>query len=163
MKHRSVLLALGLTACAPGPSAEHAAELVHFASRYAAAWGSQDAASVAAHYAEDASLTINGGAPAVGRPAITAAAQGFMTAFPDMVVTMDSLGTRGDDVTFYWTLTGTNTGPEGSGQPVRISGREEWTLGEDGLIERSLGHFDEAEYRRQLAVPETPGGTLTGT
>ena len=34
---------------------------------------------------------------------------------------------------------------------VRISGFEEWTIGGDGLILKSLGHFDEAEYHRQLA------------
>ena len=62
-----------------------------FAIRYTAAWCSQNAASVAAHFAERGSLTINGGEPAVGRAAITAAAQGFMTAFPDMVVKMDRL------------------------------------------------------------------------
>jgi hypothetical protein len=48
------------------------------------------------------------------------------------------------------TLTGTNTGPGGTGKAVRISGYEEWTLGADGLIATSLGHFDEAEYQRQL-------------
>jgi hypothetical protein len=25
-----------------------------------------------------------------------------------------------------------------------------WTIGADGLILKSLGHFDEAEYQRQL-------------
>ena len=31
-----------------------------------------------------------------------------------------------------------------------FSGYEEWTIGEDGLVARSLGHFDENEYRHQL-------------
>lgn len=35
------------------------------------------------------------------------AAQGFMTAFPDMVVTMDSLGVQGNHAVYRWTLTGT--------------------------------------------------------
>jgi hypothetical protein len=47
-------------------------------------------------------------------------------------------------------LTGTNTGPGGTGRAVRISGYEEWTFEEDGLIAASKGYFDEAEYRRQL-------------
>jgi hypothetical protein len=34
---------------------------------------------------------------------------------------------------------------------VRISGFEEWTIGDDGLIAASLGHYDQAEYDRQLA------------
>ena len=127
------------------------AGLRRFAERYTAAWCSQKAASVAAFFAPSGSLRINEGAPSVGRPAITRAAQSFMTAFPDMVVTMDGLSVDGKRAVYRWTLTGRNTGPGGSGRSVRISGYEEWTIGEDGLIARSEGHFDEAEYERQLA------------
>lgn len=121
-----------------------------FATRYTAAWCSQDAASVAAFYAEDGSLKINDGAPAVGRTAITASAQGFMTAFPDMVVTMDGVSLDGNHTVYRWTLTGTNTGPGGTGQSVRISGHERWSLGADGLIAESSGYFDVDDYQRQL-------------
>lgn len=128
------------------------ARLPEFGARYTAAWCSQNAASVAAFFAERASLKINDGAPAVGRTRITAAAQGFMTAFPDMVVTMDGLSIEGDHAIYRWTLTGTNTGPGGTGRAVRVSGHEEWTMGADGLIAESQGHFDETEYNRQLKV-----------
>lgn len=127
-----------------------AVKLKEFGTRYTAAWCSQRAASVAAFFSERGSLTINGGAPAVGRAAITAAAQGFMTAFPDMVVKMDSVSLEGGRALYRWTLTGTNTGPGGTGRAVGISGHEEWTFGADGLIAESQGHFDEAEYNRQL-------------
>jgi hypothetical protein len=105
---------------------------------------------VAEFFAEDGSLTINRGAPAIGRAAISAAAEGFMTAFPDLVVLMNALTVSGPSVYYHWTLTGTNSGPGGTGRPVRISGCEEWTFGRDGLIARSAGHFDEAAYRAQL-------------
>jgi steroid delta-isomerase-like uncharacterized protein len=126
-----------------------------FAARYTAAWCSQNAASVASFFAEDGSLTINDGEPSVGRAAITAAAQAFMTAFPDMIVTMDDVIADGSDAVYRWTLTGTNNGPGGTGRAVRISGYEEWTIGADGLILKSLGHFDEADYRRQLQGADT--------
>ncbi|MGE3887784.1 MAG: SgcJ/EcaC family oxidoreductase [Vicinamibacterales bacterium] len=126
------------------------ATLQDLGTRYTAAWCSQDAASVAAFYAEDGSLTINEGVPSVGRAAITASAQGFMTAFPDMIVTMDEVSVDGDHAIYRWTLTGTNTGPGGTGKPVCISGREVWTIGADGLIHESQGQFDAAEYHRQL-------------
>ena len=135
----------------------NADELIDFARRYTAAWCSQDAASVAAFFAEDGSLTINDGEPALGRQAITADAQGFMSAFPDMIVAMDELVVDGDRVVYHWTLTGTNTGPGGTGNPVRISGYEEWAMSADGLIAKSLGHFDAAEYQRQLDAV-TDGG-----
>ena len=122
-----------------------------FAIRYTAAWCSQNAASVAAHFSETGSLTINEGEPAVGRAAITAAAQEFMTAFPDMVVKMDRLEVDGSRIEYHWTLTGTNTGPGGTGRAVRISGHEAWQIGANGLIEVSRGHFNDAEYQRQLS------------
>ncbi len=127
-----------------------AATLKEFGAKYTAAWCSQNAASVAAFYADDGSLTINNGTPSVGRTAITAAAQGFMTAFPDMVVAMDSVSLEGSRAVYRWTLTGSNTGPGGTGKSVRISGQEEWTFSPEGLIAKPLGHFDEADYNRQL-------------
>jgi len=33
---------------------------------------------------------------------------------------------------------------------MRISGFKSWRIGEDGLIASSLGHFDAADYQRQL-------------
>jgi uncharacterized protein (TIGR02246 family) len=126
-------------------------DLQDFARRYTAAWCSGDPASVASHYAPDGSLTINDGVPSVGREAITEAAESFMTAFPDMQVLLDGVVDRDDGAEYHWTLVGTNTGPGGTGNRVRISGYEEWTLGDDGLIAASLGHYDEAEYNRQLA------------
>ena len=125
-------------------------KLSEFATRYTAAWCSQNAASVASFFAEDGSLKINEGTPSIGRAAITVAAQEFMTTFPDMVVKMDRLDVNDSHATFHWTLIGTNTGPGGGGKAVRISGYEEWRFGADGLIAESRGHFDEAEYERQL-------------
>lgn len=54
-----------------------------------------------------------------GRAAIAATAQGFMTAFPDMVVKLDSVSPA-------------------------------------GLIAESRGHYDEAEYQRQLKSGAPP-------
>jgi hypothetical protein len=34
---------------------------------------------------------------------------------------------------------------------VDISGYEVWTIGDDGLIETSRGHFDADDFARQLA------------
>src|SRR5262244_517633 len=129
-----------------------AARIKDFATRYTAAWCSQDPAKVASFFAPNGSLTINQGSPSVGRAAITAAAQGFMTAFPDMVVKMDGLNPKGGRVIYRWTLIGTNTGPGGTGRAVKISGYEDWKIGRDGLIAESKGHFDEADYQRQLGT-----------
>ena len=125
-------------------------ELEEFGRRYAQAWCSQNPANVAAFFAETGSLSVNNGAPAVGRAAITEVARGFMTAFPDLAETMDALIRTPQVVEFHWTVTGTNTGPAGTGKRVRISGYEEWQIDTNGLIAKSNGHFDAAEYERQL-------------
>jgi hypothetical protein len=118
--------------------------------RYTAAWYSQNSESVAGFYSSQGSLRVNDGPPAVGRDAITQVAQSFMNAFPDLCVAMDDLRLQGAEAEYHWTLSGTNTGPGGTGCRVRISGFERWRVGSDGLIASSEGHFDAAEYQRQL-------------
>jgi len=39
---------------------------------------------------------------------------------------------------------------------VRFRGYEDWTLTDDGHIAQSLGHFDQAEYEKQLKGGITP-------
>ena len=126
-------------------------ELTEFAKGYTAAWCSQDPTQVAAFFSPAGSLAINGGPPSLGRATITAAARSFMIAFPDLQVTMDRLVPVGDRIEYHWMLTGTNTGPGGSGKKVRITGFESWALGVDGLIEHSLGSFDATDYERQIS------------
>ena len=122
-----------------------------FARRYADAWSSQNPDRVAAFFSQHGSLRVNDDPPAVGRAAIAEVARGFMTAFPGMVVTLDKLVDRAEGVEFHWTLTGTNTGPGGTGRTVRISGYEEWQMNADGLVAVSTGHFDALGYQQQLA------------
>ncbi len=132
------------------------AQRTDFATRYAAAWSSQDPDRFAAFYSEHGSIQVNDGAPALGRAAVRATAQSFMSAFPDMLVRMDSVTHNGNTTTFYWIWTGTNTGPGGTGKAVRMTGHEEWTFAPNGLLAQSLGHYDDAEYQRQLREGAPP-------
>jgi hypothetical protein len=118
-------------------------ELHDFAARYAQAWSSQNPKSVAAFFAENASLTVNGGAPAP----VLEIAHGFMRDFPDMTVTFDKLEPHADRTAFHWTLTGTHAE---TGNYVQISGYELWKIDDAGLIAESSGHFDAADYERQV-------------
>jgi hypothetical protein len=72
-----------------------------------------------------------------------------MTAFPDIAVKMDRLVVKRAKTEYHWPLTGTRTGPGGTGKFVEISGFEGWRHGPDGLAE-SWGHFDAADYGGQL-------------
>ena len=126
--------------------------LTKFAREYAKAWSSQNPESVAEFFAENGWLSVNDGPRAVGRAAIAEVAQTFMTTFPDMAVTFDNLEQRGSETEFHWTLTGTNSGPGGTGKRVRISGYELWKFDKNALIAESKGHFDAADYERQLKL-----------
>jgi predicted ester cyclase len=126
------------------------ADLGSLGKRYAQAWSKGKPESVAAFFAENGSLRVNDGPSAVGRAAITEVAAGFMSTFPDMVVTMDEISREPDGIVFRWTLTGTNTGAGGTGKRFRISGHELWQMDDVGLIAKSKGHFERDEYERQL-------------
>jgi nuclear transport factor 2 (NTF2) superfamily protein len=125
------------------PDSERLREL---ARRYTDAWCSHDPTRVAAHFTAGGTIAINGGEPTE----ITEVATSFMTAFPDIQVFMNDVVAKDETVEYHWTFTGTNTGPGGTGKWVRITGYEEWTIGEDGLIAESQGHYDQDEYDRQL-------------
>jgi nuclear transport factor 2 (NTF2) superfamily protein len=110
---------------------------------YTEAWCSHDPARVTSHYAAGGTIAINDGEPA----SIADVAHSFIAAFPDIEVFMDDLVLKGDVVEYHWTFTGTSAE---TGKWVRIPGFEEWTIGADGLIASSRGHYDQAEYDRQL-------------
>lgn len=114
------------------------------------AWNSQTPESVASFFAEDGSLTVNNDPPMLGRAAISEFASGFMEAFPDMKLTMDKLLIKSDETQYHWSFVGTNAGPDGTGNKVNFKGFERWTFDVDGLIESSIGKFDEEDFDRHL-------------
>ena len=119
-------------------------QIEQLARAYTEAWCSRDPARVAAHYVPAGTIAINGGDAAE----IGEVAEGFIAAFPDIEVFMDDLVLREDGTVEYrWTFTGTSAE---TGKSVRLPGYEEWTIARDGLIAMSRGHYDEAEYDRQL-------------
>jgi predicted ester cyclase len=125
-------------------------QLHDFAQRYTAAWCSQDPARVASFFSPNGSLRVNDSSPAVGRTAISQIARSFMSAFPDLHLTMGDFLIQEDHSVFHWTLDGTHAGPGGTGHRVHISGFEVWEFGPDDLIAESRGHFDNAAYQQQL-------------
>lgn len=120
-------------------------ELLEFCRSYTEAWNSNEPARVAQHFAPEATIAINGGASTP----ILEVAEAFMADFPEMELRMGDVLTREDGVVeYHWTLIGDHAG---TANHVHISGYEEWTFGDDGLVASSLGNFDAAEYERQVA------------
>ena len=119
-------------------------QIEQLARTYTEAWCSRDPERVAAQYVPGGTIAINGG-DATG---IADVAEAFISAFPDIEVFMDGLVLREDGIVEYrWTFTGTSAD---TGQSVRVPGYEEWTIAPDGLIAGSHGHYDQAEYDRQV-------------
>ncbi len=127
------------------------ADVESMAERLAEAWTSHSPEAVASFYEEDGTITINDGDPTVGRAAIADVARGFFDAFPDLVLRLDTVRTAANRAVFLWTLEGTNNGPGGTGNRVKISGWEAWRLSDAVLVIESDGRFDAAEYERQIA------------
>lgn len=125
--------------------------LWELAVRCATAWSSGDPDGMASCYEETGRQSINNGAPAIGRKALAGVAKSYMDAFPDLQISLDQLLVAGNAAFFVWTLTGTNTGPGGTGRSVRVSGIEVWEMGESGLIAQSRGYYDADSYQRQLS------------
>jgi uncharacterized protein (TIGR02246 family) len=126
--------------------------LRNFADGYTKAWNSRSPELFASQFATDGIFIINNNAPARGRAAIAKVVQGFMSTFPDMALTMDTLVAGVNGAAYHWTLTGTNSGPGGNGNTVRINGVEVWQLNDVGQIRISDVHFDKADYDRQLGL-----------
>ncbi|MCP4330636.1 MAG: nuclear transport factor 2 family protein [Alphaproteobacteria bacterium] len=118
--------------------------------KYTEAWCSHDADAVASFFAEKAISMINAGEPTVGRPAIAETMGAFFEDFPDLVLRMDDLRSGGNQAIYPWTLEGTNSGPGGTGNFVRIPGWQNWRLSDDLLIVHADGGYDAVEYERQI-------------
>lgn len=137
-----------ITGCKSG-NAEYD-KMVEFGQKYTDAWNSKQPDKMASFYAEDGTLAVNNGKPAVGRKQIAETAHSYMEAFPDIELTMDSLTVGNGTYRYYWTFEGTNTGPGGTGNKVDFSGFEEWTMNDQGLVQKSIGAYDAEDYQRQL-------------
>lgn len=125
-------------------------KMVEFGQKYTDGWNSKQPEKMASFYAENGMLTVNNGTPAIGRKQLAETAQSYMEAFPDMELTMDSLTFEHVTYRYYWTFKGTNIGPNGTGNKVDFSGFEEWTMNDQGLVQKSIGTYDAEDYQRQL-------------
>ena len=116
---------------------------------YTAAWNTGRPEAVAVFFVPDGTITINQGEPWHGREGIAQMAAGFFADVPDLCLTCDGLRAAGDHVAYLWTFKGTHAG---TGNPLTVTGWEEWDLVGEGRIRRSLGWFDADDYARQAAA-----------
>jgi len=123
-------------------------DLNELATRYTEAWNSKVPANVANCHVANSSIIINRGEPSVGHSGLTEMAAGFHADVPDLVLQNDGIRAAGSHVVFMWTFTGHHAE---TGNPLDVSGWEEWELNDDMRITSSLGWFDGEDYDRQVA------------
>jgi hypothetical protein len=123
------------------------ARLEDLAARYVEAWNSKVPENVASFHDAKSQITINRGDPSVGFEELTAMAAGFHADVPDLVLQSDGIRSAGNHVVFMWTFTGHDAQ---TGNPLDVSGWEEWELDDDLKVTSSLGWFDAEEYQRQV-------------
>lgn len=116
------------------------------ADAYTAAWNTGEATAVAEIYAADGEIVINGGDPWTGRAGVVDMARGFFADVPDLALVCDAIRCAGDHVVYLWTFTGSHAA---SGNPLSISGWEEWDFDDDLKVKSSRGWFDAEDYARQ--------------
>ena len=88
-----------------------------------AAWNRGDAEAIGAFVAEDVIWRdVALGMPLHGRAALLAAAQAYMTAFPDLHIEVTSVTLDGPRLVQEWTVTGTHRGECTRGQAGVASG-----------------------------------------
>jgi steroid delta-isomerase-like uncharacterized protein len=125
-----------------------------------AAWNRGDAAAVAAFAREDVALRdISGPEPVRGRAAIQAAAQAYMTAFPDLHIEDTSNLCDGDRLSQEWVATGTHDGPlmqfEPTHRSVRVEGCTVAEFDAEGLMATSTMYWNPMTLLAQIgALPE---------
>jgi hypothetical protein len=121
-------------------------QIEQLARTYTEAWCSRDPARVAGHYGPGGMIAINGG-DATG---ITEVAEAFIAAFPDIEVFMDDLVLRHRRVPLDVHRDERRDRQERARS--RLRGVDDRPGRADRRVTRSLrhGHYDQAEYDRQL-------------
>ena len=123
------------------------ASLEKLAKNYTDAWNSKVPENVASFHAPSSQIIINRGDPSVGHEGLTEMAAGFHADVPDLLLHNDGIRASGNHVVYMWTFTGHHSETK---NPLRVSGWEEWELGDDMKITSSLGWFDADEYQLQV-------------
>ncbi len=102
-----------------------------------------------------ADFTAHAGTRTAGLEEDIAAAEGWRSAFPDLVVTIEQMVAEGDRVAVFWTARGTNTG-EGNGLPATGRGGEGRGMSifrlVDGRIAEEWNVMDKYGMLKQLGL-----------
>jgi nuclear transport factor 2 (NTF2) superfamily protein len=127
------------------PSLETARKI---AEAHCAAWTSHDAEKIASRYATTPDFSINRGDPMTTRADIAEMAAGFISDFPDLVLSLDTVLAAEKHMVYAWSFQGHY---RRNGNFVRFNGWEEWELDDDLKVVTSRGWYDAKDYEQQIS------------
>lgn len=123
-----------------------------FAFQYATAWSSGSPGQVAACFAQNGWIEINGGLQSTGKIEIATLAQSYMDDLPDMVVRCVKLEREAEVLKWHWELCATSSQFAGGPERVCIRGYEAITVNLCGLISSAQGYYDVNEYEKLFGI-----------
>jgi steroid delta-isomerase-like uncharacterized protein len=128
-----------------------------------AAWNRRDPAGIVAHVADDIICRdIALGMPLLGRAALKAAVEAYISAFPDVHVAITSSTVEGPRLAQEWTVTGTHLGEfmgvTPTGRWTQTYGVTVTTFDEDIVVIEASMYWNPLAMLRQLGV-ELPHAT----
>jgi len=119
-----------------------------------AGWNGKDISVVDSFMAEPFTRRVNNVPTASNRKELAANMQVYITAFPDLHLTIDDVVATDDHVILNWTIRGTNTGIFGeiqaTGKKVTVSGITRMDFNEAGKIVYEDVFFNELSLLQQL-------------
>jgi steroid delta-isomerase-like uncharacterized protein len=138
------------------------------ADRALAAWNRSDPDGVVADIADDVIWRdVALGRPLQGRDALRDAARAFMTAFPDLRVTVSSYTVDGPRLVSEWMSTGTHQGVlmgmEPTGRWIENYGAMVTTCDDDGLVIEGAVYWNPLAMFRQLGLEAALARTAATT
>jgi predicted ester cyclase len=98
----------------------------------------RDPAALAANHSADGTFESPAAGLVRGRAAIEVLYASWFRGFPDLLLTWEDAVIEGDRALFFWTLTGTASGPfygiVGSGTQVKATGAADYRFAADGIL-----------------------------
>lgn len=129
-----------------------------------AAWNRGDAEAIGAFVAEDVIWRdVALGMPLHGRAALLAAAQAYMTAFPDLHIEVTSVTLDGPRLVQEWTVTGTHRGEflgmAPTGRWTETYGAVITTFDDDAVMIEGALYWNPLAMLQQLGLAPAPEAT----
>ncbi|MGI9546293.1 MAG: ester cyclase [Flavobacteriaceae bacterium] len=132
----------------------------HLSTLIDSCWNSQNIKAFGDLATTDFTRNLNGISVAKNINEMEAHIEVFLTAFPDLEISVEESEIKGDKIFFLWQATGTNTGIFGemgaTGKKVKINGLSHLYFSDSAKLYREDVYYNELDLLQQLGYTLTP-------